>query len=158
MGHTQERRTGTQDMSDKLVAERQDMWVAYCHLAGFEPYHEEQPTAEMVREFCQAMVDYIAAGHFSLYERIIEGKERRHGVVHLAEELYPPLANTTDVAMAFNDKYVDYKLDGPSEELSQDLSRIGESVAARIELEDRLLQAMLAPRDVGAGAKESSPA
>jgi len=157
MGQTQERRTGTQDMADKLVAERQEMWVAYCRLAGLEPYHEERPTAEMVREFCQVLVDYIAAGHFSLYARIVEGKERRQAVVHLAEEIYLPLSNTTDVAVAFNDKYEGYANDEYCEEIARDLSQIGESVATRIDLEDRLLQAMLAPRGVHSGAEEPSP-
>ena len=87
-------------------------------------------------------MDYIAAGHFGLYERISSGKERRQGVNSLAEELYPRIAETTDIAVAFNDKYDcgdDGKI-GPN--LGKDLSRLGEELALRAELEDQLLNAM----------------
>ena len=86
------------------------------------------------------MVDYLAAGHFSLYERIVNGNERRQSFAQLADKLYPRIAETTQAALDFNDKY-----DGKNgQELSMsfdgDLSHLGELLANRIEMEDRLLK------------------
>lgn len=139
---TKDRRRGSQDLVAKLVAERTEMLSTFCRLAGIEPYTADKPVQKLLQEFCQILVDYVAAGHFALYERIVEGKERRREVAQLAAEIYPRIAKTTDAALDFNDKYdcEDHctVLDG----LSADLSHLGEELAVRIELEDRLLAAM----------------
>jgi len=135
-----ERRGRSQELVTKLVTERTQMLVLFCRLAGIDSYSPENtPVQELLQEFCQILVDYIAAGHFALYERIIERTERRREVIGLAEGLYPRIAQTTDAALDFNDKYdcEDHcnVLDG----LSRDLSRLGEQIATRIELEDALV-------------------
>ncbi len=137
-----ERRGRSRELTDKLVAERTEMLVLFCRLAGIESYaRDNRPVQELLDDFCQILVDYIAAGHFALYERIIDGTERRREVAVLAEKLYPAIARTTDVALEFNDKYdrEDHLpvLDG----LSEELSRLGEQIAVRIELEDQLIAA-----------------
>jgi len=141
---SQERRSRGQEMVAKLVSERTEMLALFCRLAGVESYApESKPVQKLLQEFCQILVDYIAAGHFVLYERIVEGTERRREISELAEKLYPRIAETTDTALDFNDKYdcEDHceALDG----LSSDLSRLGEQLALRIELEDRLLAGMI---------------
>jgi len=140
---TKERRNQSSDLVSKLISERTEMLATYCRLAGVEPYTPDKPVQKLIQEFCQILIDYVAAGHFALYERIVEGKERRQEVARLAEQVYPRIARTTDAALDFNDKYdcEDHcsALDG----LSADLSHLGEELAARIELEDRLLTAMV---------------
>jgi regulator of sigma D len=141
---TKERRGRSQDLVGKLVTERNDMLATFCQLAGIEPYTPDNRTVqEMLQEFCQILVDYVAAGHFALYERISEGKERRREVVRIAEEVYPRIMKSTDAALDFNDKYdcEDHCTDLSS--LSADMSRLGEELALRIELEDKLLAAIL---------------
>lgn len=143
---TEDRRKASQDVIAKLLGERAEMLVTFCRLAGVEPYTpSNKPVQEVLQEFCQILVDYVAAGHFALYERIIEGRERRSHVAELAAEIYPRISRTTDVALDFNDKYdcEDHctKLDS----LSSDLSRLGEDLAVRIELEDKLIEAMSKP-------------
>lgn len=119
------------------------MLVLFERLAGVEPYADERPNDELLREFSQILVDYIASGHFGLYERISEGKERRRGVVKLAERLYPRIANTTQVAVEFNDVYEKMNGDSKSGELTGMLSKLGEELAVRIELEDQLISEMI---------------
>ena len=97
-----ERRSGTKQVIDKMIAERQEMLVLYERVAGIEPYAPDPPNADLLQEFSQVLVDYIAAGHFSLYERIADGKERRHKVIQLAGDLYPEIAETTQAAISFN--------------------------------------------------------
>jgi len=138
-----ERRSGTRALIDKMLTERQRMLVLFERLAGVEPYADERPNDTLLQEFSQILVDYIASGHFGLYERINEGKERRRGVVKLADQLYPRIANTTQVAIAFNDVYEKSNGERISSELTQMLSNLGEELAVRIELEDQLISEML---------------
>lgn len=144
-----ERRSGTRDTITKLVAERTEMLALFCRLAGVEPgqgSRAHKPTQELLQEFCQVLVDYIAAGHFSLYERIVNGTERRREIAALAEGLYPRIAATTQIALDFNDKYDSGQLFEIGPAFQNELSRLGEELAARIEYEDRIINALLAPR------------
>jgi regulator of sigma D len=138
-----DRRSGTRSLIDKMLSERQRMLVLFERLAGVEPYANELPNNELLQEFSQILVDYIASGHFGLYERISEGKERRRGIVNLAERLYPRIANTTEVAMDFNDVYEKSNGKKISGDLNNMLSKLGEELAVRIELEDQLISEML---------------
>ncbi len=139
-----ERRVGTQEMINKLLAERQEVLVLFCQVASLEPYTQGNPVKAKLQEFCQVLVDYVAFGHFEVYERIAQGKERRGRVVQVANKIYPKLAEATEVVVAFNDKYDASETDSLLENLPKDLSALGEELAARIELEDRLVGAMLA--------------
>jgi regulator of sigma D len=139
-----DRRRATRDLIDHLLQERQEMWMLYERLAGVGPdKHKADPGR--LREFAQVLVDYIAAGHFGLYERIVSGQERRKRVVGTAEDLYPKIALTTDVSVAFNDKYDGKDLESVTDELARDLSSLGESLATRTELEDELIETLFQP-------------
>ena len=145
-----ERRAGTQKVIAKLQAERTEMLILFCRVAGLETYgdnprrvHAAQPVQEILQEFCQILVDYIATGHFGLYERIANGQERRRQISDLANELYPRIAESTQLALDFNDKYdcEDHCTNLGS--LQDDLSKLGEILAQRIEWEDKLIRAMV---------------
>lgn len=141
-----ERRRGTRDSVTKMVEERTEVLALYWRLAGFESFEaaKQEPAQKLLQDFCQLLVDYIAAGHFSLYERIVNGTERRRDIATLAQELYPRIADTTTVALDFNDKYDCGDKFQVSESFKADLSRLGEELAVRIDLEDRLIARMIA--------------
>jgi regulator of sigma D len=138
-----ERRSGTRALIDKMLSERQRMLVLFERCAGVEPYADETPNDELLQEFSQILVDYIASGHFGLYERICEGKERRRGIVRLAEELYPRIADTTQIAVEFNDICEQSNGEDIGGNLMKVLSKLGEELAVRIDLEDQLITEML---------------
>lgn len=142
---TAERRSGTQEMVNKLLSERQEMLVLFCKLAGLQPVPHESREQDLQR-FCEVLVDYSAFGHFEIYERIIDGRERRGEVVKVASDVYSRIAETTEFAVAFNDKYDsnDHPLD--LHRLDNDLSNMGEELAVRIELEDRIIDALVDTR------------
>ena len=101
-----ERRNRSRDLVAKMVAERTEMLAIFCRLAGVDPYasdagsHKSNKSAQkLLQEFCQILVDYIAAGHFALYERIAKGNERRTSVLALADQYYPRIAETTESAL-----------------------------------------------------------
>lgn len=143
---TDERRAESADIGMKLVAERAEMLVLFCQTAGLQPYHKETDqkiVREHLQKFCQVLMDYVATGHFGLYERISAGKERRKGISQLANELYPRIAETTEITVAFNDKYDCGENGDIGDHLEHDLSILGEELAVRAELEDKLLNAMM---------------
>jgi regulator of sigma D len=137
-----DRREGTRGMIRKLLNERQEMLAMFCRVAGLEPYNDASPGVDLLQEFCQVLIDYSAFGHFEIYERIVSGRERRSQVLTVAREVYPRIAEASEVAVEFNDKYdaSDHTLD--LHQLDRDLSKLGEELAVRIEMEDRIIQAL----------------
>ena len=142
-GRQHERRNRTREIIDGLLAERQDLLVSFCRVAGVEPHRENKPVNIRMKEFCQVLVDYAAAVHFELYTRVAEGKERRGQVLKIAQESYPTIAAITQRAVDFNDKYEGTSADAVAPGLADDLSKLGEDLALRFELEDKLFQALL---------------
>lgn len=118
--------------------------MRYGSLAGMQPYGPERPSEIAVKQFCQILIDYVSLGHFGVYQRIIDGTERRRKVIGMAEQLYPRIAEATDAAVSFNDKYERLAGEELRTNLAHDLSLLGEQLAARFELEDSLIQTMTA--------------
>jgi regulator of sigma D len=139
---SKERRTRTADMVDKLLVERKEMLALYCQLAGLEPYTSSNRDERTLRRVCQVLMDYMAFGHFEIYERIAHGDEKRTDVIKVAEKVYDRVVEATEYAVAFNDKY-DSTRNYESDNLDKDLSVLGEELAIRIEMEDKLVAAMV---------------
>lgn len=137
-----ERRQQTSQLIAKLQKERQDVWSLYCNVAELKPFSADDGVKGLLTKFSQMLVDYVSFGHFSVYERLLAGTERRQDVLSVAKEVYPEFSATTDAAISFNDKYENFEKIDAFEELEQDLSVLGESLAKRIDLEDRLCEAM----------------
>lgn len=139
------RRRMEQTIND-LLTERQEVLVAMCELAESESKEAgTESVLENLRAFSQTLVDYTALGHFEIYERIIDGNERRVKVNRIADQVYPSISTTTEYFVEFNDKY-----DGADDReslinLYKDLSFISEAIAERIESEDKLLNEMAEP-------------
>ncbi len=136
-------REGTRHLIEKMLAERDDMLALMCKVSGLQPYTHDKPVKEELEEFNEILMDYIAAGHFGLYERIAEGKERRKAVLEAAREIYPRIDDTTQIAVSFNDKYESMDEAGIVANLINDMPRLAEEISDRIDLEDRLISAML---------------
>lgn len=145
-----DRRARTRKEIKQLISERNEVLALYCSLAGCDGNKvtsAEEIDAETLQEFCQLLIDYIATGHFELYSRISEGKERRTEIITLANTIYPRIERTTALAVEFNDTY-----DGGNNfnsdlknKLPKELSSLGEELATRIELEDQLINTLLTP-------------
>jgi len=127
-----------------FLAQRQRLLVAFCRLAGVEPFTDKRAVASLLQEFCQQLMDYTALVHFELLEQLAgEGSSSAEGGV--LSELYPSLAENTELAVQFNDQFdsSDHVLD--LDDLDQELSSIGEALAARFDLEDRAIRALVLP-------------
>ena len=142
----QERRGRTSSLVNNMLDERKQLLSLLLQLSDLDADNAVPPALETLDEFCQVLMDYIAAGHFGLYERIAEGTERRKGVSELAIKVYPSIEHSTQIAVAFNEKYQ------PGEatlgDIHQDLSKLGEELTNRIELEDQLIQELSGRSDL----------
>ncbi len=137
-----DRRARAKERMAGLVSSRNETLSLYSDLASIRPYKAGDQTEDMVRRFCQALVDYAATAHFQLYRYIVENKERRHAVLELAEQVYPQIAATTDAILDFNDRYDVAPMEKRIDDLANDLSQLGELLADRIQLEDQVIEAL----------------
>lgn len=145
-----DRRARTRREIKQLISERNEVLALYCSLAGCDGSKittAENIDNESLQEFCQLLIDYIATGHFELYSRISEGKERRNEIIKLTNTIYPRIEKTTALAVEFNDTYDSGKkfTTELKNKLPERLSMLGEELATRIELEDQLINTLLTP-------------
>ncbi len=141
-----DRRGRSREKLATLVRTRTETLSLYTELANQRPFEADEVTNEALQEFCQALIDYDASAHFQLYRFISDKLERRTPVLKVADAIYPKIVQTTDTILRFNDKYEDIDLLNGDVEilalLDSDLSRLGETLAERIQLEDQVIGAM----------------
>ncbi len=126
---------------DNWLTERNELLVLYCKLSG-QRNQQQLPDTQEVNQFCDVLVDYVSAGHFEVYEQIVnECETHGPGSIELLEQLYPKISQTTDIVVKFNDKYADFS-EGSQITLDDDLSVLGEAIARRVELEDNLIETL----------------
>ena len=88
-------------------------------------------------------MDYTAKAHFNLYSYLDEQKERRQSVLAIADNIYPELVDNTQKILDFHDSYNSDTVAMQSKNLESCLSSVGELLAERITLEDKVMDALL---------------
>ncbi|MCW8109167.1 sigma D regulator [Alteromonas ponticola] len=131
---------GRSETIDKWLLERQSLLIKYCELAGIKPADGATlPTANDVNEFCSVLMDYISAGHFEVYEMLVNDDEAG---IRLKRAVYPEIAQTTDSALRFNDHYAEALSFEQAKNFDRELADLGNVLEARFALEDKLIQHM----------------
>lgn len=135
----EERFQAVNQLINRWLQERQNLIVQFCALSGIHEYRPNSGSvAKRLELFCELLVDYASTGHFEIYYELIrEGEEFADGSADKAHALMPHIIDSTETAMSFHDKYIDKK--ATTDNLPKDLSRLGETLAARFEYEDRLI-------------------
>ena len=134
-----DRRSQSRERIEHLLEERRQLLSLLLQLSYRKP---DPPSLELLDEFCQLLVDYIAAGHFGLFQRIVERQERRRKVLDLALEVYPRIEESTRIVLDFNEKY-DPEKPRVLDSIYSELSRLGEALTSRMVFEDQLISRML---------------
>lgn len=134
-----ERRVRSASIVSKIVESRNEMLALYSQLAAKRPFLKDSAVPSLLQQFCQSLVDYTAHAHFQLYRHFAENRERRASVSTVADQIYPQILEITQVILNFNEKYDCAGLCESLANLDQDLSDLGEQLADRIELEDKLI-------------------
>ena len=123
----------------QLLEERRLLLAQYGDLANIKPFSAQNTMhRESLREFCQAMVDYLSRVHFEVFEKVnqsqnLVNKEKSN---NLLGDLTKQVELTTDHFLDFNDKYL---ATDDLATLTADLSILGEELAKRFELEDKVI-------------------
>lgn len=141
-----ERRLDSHQKLKELVRARTHALVSFSKLASMRPFRPNQAVRRMLCEFCEALTAYTGAGHGLLYRFVEEGIEKRQEVRVVAERTYPRIAETTARMLRFIDAYGCTERCGNLSQLAEDLSELGEFLADRILLEDKLLDLYLGRR------------
>lgn len=135
-----ERWGGVSELIDRWLQERQDLLSLFVSLPQMEVGDTVVTT---LGQFSQILVDYVSSWHFGVYEHLLaEADEFNDGGRDLAKRLAPEIQSSTDAVLNFNDHYSDLAAITIQEvsHLSDDLSRLGETLAERFELEDQLIE------------------
>ncbi|WP_218311218.1 sigma D regulator [Alteromonas antoniana] len=133
---------GRHTIIDNWLHARQMLLIKYCELAGLSGGHDQAPQshalpdASAIDAFCEAMMDYLSAGHFEVYDMLVNDDAEGQA---LKQKLYPEIAVTTDSALTFNDAYTDAVSAEQASQFDTDLASLGETLEVRFELEDQLI-------------------
>jgi regulator of sigma D len=139
-----DRRLQTHKLVRELLEKRAQVWALHGQLVSLQPYTEEQAVGALVREFCQELIDYISLEHFGIFHHLVNGQEHRSLIIALMEEIFPQMLETTELALDFNDKLESLSTETLLHILPGELMILGEALALRVGLEDRLVDGMLA--------------
>lgn len=137
-----ERWSGVNQLIERWLQDRQTLILHYCALSGVHELRSDaDPANRRLETFCELLVDYVSVGHFEVYYQLIrEAEAFQDGSAALANQLIPRLNDTTATAIAFNDRY---SLGNDAlDQLPQNLSKLGETLASRFELEDQLISSL----------------
>ena len=132
---------------DEWLEERKQLLVQYCQLAGLPPFERTEnalPDKKKIEEFCEILMDYISAGHFEIYEKILSDTDD----LVKAKELFPKFSSSTDTALSFNDRYANIDDDMEMKGFDLNLAVLGQQMEERFSLEDELIHTLVSNEKV----------
>ncbi|MEO9275044.1 sigma D regulator [Marinomonas sp. 5E14-1] len=137
----QERWGGVHDIIDRWLEQRRQLIESLVYI---RERGDLTPTdTPKIQSACEMLVDYVSAGHFTVYEQLaLEAKEfHDDSAVILLGELLPQIESTTEIAIEFNDKY-DTKehCNAQLEALPFSLQALMLVMAERFQYEDQLIE------------------
>lgn len=98
---------GNNEFIDQWLQARKGLLVAYYHLIGLKPNKEKHTPLdeEALDAFCHQLVDYLSAGHFHVYDRIVPEGETTSALI------YSALQENTQQIMALYDSHLESAID-----------------------------------------------
>ncbi len=133
-----------QGLLDRWLAERTDLIQAF-HGANERP--EDDIDATPLAKFCNILVDYVSAGHFEVFQKLVAEAKSFEDKPHLREalDLFPEISSTTEVALEFNDHF-----EAAQDKLALEieLATMRDVLATRFALEDRLIDILHTSHEV----------
>ena len=123
----------------RWLKERRELLGKYTEIAVALDVNMDQAMLQQRQQaLCELLVDYVSVGHFEVFHELInEAETFADGSGAIAEKLMPAIGDTTEVIMAYEEKYSSAL--GHQEKLKRDLSALGEVLESRFVLEDQLI-------------------
>jgi regulator of sigma D len=135
--NAQERWGGVHLLIDRWLKNRADLIESYDGLGA------KKTDRAALQDFCQALVDYVSAGHFEIYEQLNSEAKAFNDErgLELAKTIYPRIEALTESALAFND-HCDKGDCSDSAQVAEKLKKLGSQLHERFELEDCLIEVL----------------
>jgi regulator of sigma D len=123
----------------RWLKERRALLGVYTEIVVTLDYHlDDEAMEQRQKALCELLVDYVSAGHFEVFHELInEAESFADGSCVLAEKLMPAIGATTEVILAYEEKYAETR--AHLDKLKRDLSALGEVLESRFVLEDQLI-------------------
>lgn len=128
-----------ENLLPRWLKERRAVLGKYTEIVvTLDSHVDEEILASRQNALCELLVDYVSTGHFEVFHELINEAEKfGDGSCALAEKLMPAIGDTTEVILAYEEKYS--AAHGHQEKLRRDLSALGELLESRFLLEDQLI-------------------
>ncbi len=141
-----ERWSGVSILIERWLKERKALLVSYCSITGTDKqnkinYEECTSLDGKLKKLCQILVDYVSVGHFEIFDNLQKEVEAfgDESVLLSIDPVFQRIQQNTEACLFFNDKCESL---GNIHSLQRELSSLGEILAERFELEDKLLEIM----------------
>lgn len=145
------------DLLGRWLKGRNTLLSKYTELALSTETNLDGPELKIMQQALGGLiVDYISAGHFEVFDELInEAQLYADGGRKLGARLIPQVSDTTEVILAYEEKY------GAGQEypetLERDLSALGEMLETRFVLEDQLIAGLHSRHRSLAGNPDPAP-
>jgi len=139
--NARERWGGLHLMIDRWLQERHELVLLFEGLNSDQ--HAPAANADDLKGFCELLVDYVSAGHFEIYQQLLQEArtfDDQRGL-ELARKIYPRIEAITQIALTFND-HCDNGDCRESKSLQKELEQLGQLMEERFELEDCLIEVL----------------
>lgn len=134
--NAQERWGGVHQLVDRWLQSRHELLQTFNQVKNMQ-----QVDQEVLRTFCQLLMDYLSAGHFGVYEQLIEecrAFDDEDGL-KVAEQILPRLQTITDHVVQFNDRQDRGDCSDPVW-VASELDGLDRHLRERFELEDCMIE------------------
>ena len=127
------------ELLTRWLAERRSLLTRYTELVvSLDIQSSEDALKQRQLELCTRLIDYTSSGHFEVFHELLaEAEQFDDGSKDVAVQLMPSIGDTTEVILAYEEKYGDGG--NYPETLPRDLSALGEVLESRFVREDRLI-------------------
>lgn len=145
LNKTRQRYGGRHESVDALLDARHALLVQFVGLLDARKNRRKcLPSCHAIQEFCSDLMDYVTAGHFEIYQRVVDAIEAASGRQQsVANRILPRIQTTTEFVLDFNDKYGGENIDEEQWlNLDEDLNQLGPMLEERFRQEDRLVRAL----------------
>ena len=115
-----------EELLTRWLKERRELLGKYTEIVvALDSSQAGTGLAGRQQALCQILVDYVSAGHFEVFHELLnEAESFADGSEALAKQLMPAIGDTTEVILAYEEKYGSQG--AHNETLERDLSALGE--------------------------------
>ena len=138
-----ERQEHFRQIAKSLIESRTQALALYKDVMSYQPFDDSATFREILEDLCEMLVDYTGKVHFNLLNNIQDEFELDDNVIAMCSDISHQLVDNTQQILDFHDLYNSDVKETQMEKLNQSLNELGEIIADRITLEDKVISIVL---------------